>query len=119
MVGVSGGELGIRGFVVALDASTGEEVWKTHTVPAPGEFGNDTWPGDSWRTGGAAVWVPGHYDPQLGLTYWGTGNGSPWFGDQRPGDNLYTRRPSRSIPTPVNSRGTSSTTGTTLGTGTR
>ena len=90
MVGVSGGELGIRGFVVALDAETGEQVWKTYTVPAPGEFGNDTWPGDSWRTGGAAVWVTGNYDPDLGLTYWGTGNPGPWMGDQRPGDNLYT-----------------------------
>jgi alcohol dehydrogenase (cytochrome c) len=90
MVGVSGGERGIRGFVVALDASTGEEVWKTYTVPAPGEPGNDTWPGDSWRTGGAPVWVTGSFDPALGLTYWGTGNPGPWTGDARPGDNLYT-----------------------------
>jgi alcohol dehydrogenase (cytochrome c) len=90
MVGVSGGELGIRGFVVALDAETGREVWRTFTVPAPGEPGNDTWPGESWRTGGAAVWITGHYDPELGLTYWGTGNPGPWMGDARPGDNLYT-----------------------------
>jgi alcohol dehydrogenase (cytochrome c) len=90
MVGVSGGERGIRGFVVALDASTGEQVWKTYTVPAPGEPGNDTWPGDSWRTGGAPVWVTGSFDPKLGLTYWGTGNPGPWTGDARPGDNLYT-----------------------------
>ncbi|MBM4184205.1 MAG: PQQ-dependent dehydrogenase, methanol/ethanol family [Gemmatimonadetes bacterium] len=90
MVGVSGGELGIRGFVVALDAETGREVWRTFTIPAPGEPGNDTWPGESWRTGGAPVWITGHYDPQLGLTYWGTGNPGPWIGDQRPGDNLYT-----------------------------
>lgn len=90
MVGVSGGELGIRGFVVALDAETGREVWKTYTIPAPGEPGHDTWPGDSWRTGGAPVWITGHYDPELGLTYWGTGNPGPWIGDQRPGDNLYT-----------------------------
>ena len=90
MVGVSGGELGIRGFVVALDTETGEEVWRTHTVPGPGEPGNDTWPPDAWRTGGAPVWVSGHYDPDLGLTYWGTGNPGPWIGDQRPGDNLYS-----------------------------
>ena len=90
MVGVSGGELGIRGFVVALDTETGEEVWRTYTVPGPGEPGNETWPGDTWRTGGAAVWLTGHYDPELGLTYWGTGNPGPWIGDQRPGDNLYT-----------------------------
>ena len=90
MVGVSGGELGIRGFVVALDAETGGEVWRTHTIPAPGEPGSDSWPGEAWRTGGAAVWLTGHYDPALGLTYWGTGNPGPWIGDQRPGDNLYT-----------------------------
>ena len=90
MVGASGGELGIRGFVVALDAETGEEVWRTHTIPGPGEPGNDSWPGETWRTGGASVWLTGHYDPVLGLTYWGTGNPGPWIGDQRPGDNLYT-----------------------------
>ena len=90
MVGVSGGERGIRGFVVALDAETGNQVWKTYTIPGPGEPGNDTWPGDSWKTGGAPVWVTGSYDPKLGLTYWGTGNPGPWMGDARPGDNLYT-----------------------------
>lgn len=90
MVGASGGELGIRGFVVALDAETGGELWRTHTVPGPGEFGHDTWPGETSRTGGAPVWLPGHYDPTTGLTYWGTGNPGPWVGDQRDGDNLYT-----------------------------
>lgn len=90
MVGTSGGELGIRGFIAALDAETGEEIWRTYTVPAPGEPGNETWPGESWRTGGAAVWVPGHYDGDTGLAYFGTGNPGPWVGDQRPGDNLYT-----------------------------
>ena len=90
MVGVSGGELGIRGFVAAYDAETGEEVWKTYTIPAPGEFGNDTWPGDTWRTGGAPAWITGTYDPELNLSYWGTGNPGPWIGDARPGDNLYT-----------------------------
>jgi len=89
MVGVSGGERGIRGFVTALDAETGEEVWKTYTIPGPGEFGNDTWPGDSWQTGGAPAWVTGTYDPALNQTYWGTGNPGPWIGDARPGDNLY------------------------------
>ena len=90
MVGTSGGELGIRGFVVALDAETGDEAWRTYTVPGPGEPGNESWPGESWRTGGAAVWIPGHYDDELGLAYFGTGNPGPWIGDQRPGDNLYT-----------------------------
>ena len=85
MVGVSGGELGIRGFVVALDTETGAEVWRTHTVPGPGEPGHDTWPGDTWRTGGAAVWLTGHYDPDLGLTYWGTGKPRPLDRGPTPG----------------------------------
>ena len=90
LVGVSGGERGIRGFVAALDPETGEELWRTYTVPGPGEPGNDTWPGDTWQTGGAPVWITGSFDPALNLTYWGTGNPGPWIGDARPGDNLYT-----------------------------
>ena len=91
MVGASGGELGIRGFVAAFDAETGKQVWKVYTVPAPGEPGSETWPkGDQWKTGGGSVWVTGNYDPETNLAYWGTGNGGPWMGDQRPGDNLYT-----------------------------
>ena len=90
MVGVSGGELGIRGFVVAFDAESGKEVWKTYTIPGPGEPGHESWPGDSWKTGGVPVWVTGSFDPALGLTYWGTGNPGPWTGDRRPGDNLYS-----------------------------
>ncbi len=89
MVGVSGGEWGIRGFVAALDAQSGESAWKTYTIPAPGEPGSETWPGDSWKTGGVPVWITGSYDPMRKLTYWGTGNGGPWIGDTRPGDNLY------------------------------
>src|SRR5690606_2681250 len=90
LVGVSGGERGIRGFVAAFDAETGEEAWKAYTIPGPGEPGNDTWPGDSWQTGGAPAWITGTYDPELNITYWGTGNPGPWTGDVRPGDNLYT-----------------------------
>ena len=91
MVGVSGGELGIRGFVAAFDVETGKELWRAYTVPAPGEPGSETWPkGDQWKTGGAPVWVTGNYDPETNLAFWGTGNGGPWMGDQRPGDNLYT-----------------------------
>jgi alcohol dehydrogenase (cytochrome c) len=91
MVGTSGGELGIRGFVAAYDAETGRPVWKTYMVPAPGEPGSETWPkGNQWKTGGGPVWVTGNYDPDTHLAFWGTGNGGPWMGDQRPGDNLYT-----------------------------
>ena len=90
MVGVSGGEFGIRGFVTALDAKTGELAWKTYTIPAPGEPGSESWPGDTWKTGGVPVWITGSYDPDSRLTYWGTGNGGPWMGDARSGDNLYS-----------------------------
>jgi len=90
MVGSSGGEIGIRGFIAALDARTGQEVWRTYTVPGPGEPGHDTWSGEQWKTGGVSVWLTGHYDPQLNLTYWGTGNAAPWPGDMHPGDNLYS-----------------------------
>ena len=90
LVGASGGEFGIRGFVAAFDPDTGKEVWRVYTVPAPGEPGSDTWPGgDQWKNGGASVWVTGNYDPATNLAFWGTGNGGPWMGDQRPGDNLY------------------------------
>ena len=91
MVGASGGELGVRGFVAAFDTTNGRQLWKTYTVPAPGEPGSETWPrGDQWKTGGGPVWVTGTYDPETRLAFWGTGNGGPWMGDQRPGDNLYT-----------------------------
>ena len=92
LVGVSGGELGIRGFVAAYNVDTGSQVWKTFMVPAPGEPGSETWPkgGNQWKTGGAATWVTGNYDAEANLVYWGTGNGGPWMGDQRPGNNLYT-----------------------------
>jgi alcohol dehydrogenase (cytochrome c) len=91
MLGTSGGEFGVRGFVAAYDADTGKEAWRTYTVPEPGQPGSETWPaGDQWKTGGGSVWVPGTYDTETNIAYWGTGNGGPWIGDQRPGDNLYT-----------------------------
>ena len=90
LIGASGGELGIRGFVAAFDAETGKEVWRTYMVPAPGEPGSETWPkGEEWRTGGGSIWVTANYDAATNLSYWGTGNGGPWMGDRRPGDNLY------------------------------
>ncbi len=91
IVGVSGGEAGIRGYLDAYDAVTGDRLWRFYTVPSPGEPGHDTWGGDSWKTGGGATWLTGSYDPALNLLYWGTGNPAPdWNGDVRPGDNLYT-----------------------------
>ncbi len=91
IVGVGGGEYGIRGFVAAYGAKTGREAWRFHTIPGPGEPGHDTWSGDDWEHGGAPVWITGSYDPDLNLTYWGVGNPGPdWNPDQRPGDNLYS-----------------------------
>jgi alcohol dehydrogenase (cytochrome c) len=91
VVGVSGGEAGIRGFIDAYDARTGKQAWRFWTIPGPGEPGHETWSGDDWKTGGGATWVTGAYDPELKLVYWGVGNPGPdWNGDVRPGDNLYT-----------------------------
>lgn len=91
IVGISGAEAGIRGFIDAYDARTGERRWRFHTIPGAGEPGVETWGGESWKTGGGSTWVTGTYDPELDLIYWGTGNPGPlWNGDDRPGDNLYT-----------------------------
>jgi alcohol dehydrogenase (cytochrome c) len=90
MVGSSGGETGVRGFVVALDAQTGNEAWRTFTTAAPGEPGGDTWPGDTHKNGGGSIWITGTYDPATNLAYWGTGNPAPWPTEGRKGDNLYT-----------------------------
>ncbi len=91
IAGTAGGEYGVRGWIAAWDVNTGEEVWRFHTVPAPGEPGGDTWSGDSWMHGGAPIWVTGSYDPEANLTYWGTGNPGPdWDGRARLGDNLYS-----------------------------
>jgi len=91
LVGVAGGEFGIRGFIAAYDVKTGKEAWRFNTIPGPGEPGHETWAGDSWKTGGASVWMTGSYDPALNLTYWGIGNAGPDYnGDDRGGDNLYS-----------------------------
>jgi alcohol dehydrogenase (cytochrome c) len=91
IVGIAGAEYGIRGFLDAYDARTGKRVWRFWTVPGPGEPGNETWSGDSWKTGGAPTWVTGSYDPEMNLLLWGTGNPGPDFaGNQRKGDNLYS-----------------------------
>ena len=89
--GIAGGEYGIRGFLDAYDANTGELVWRFYTIPGEGEPHNDTWEDDSWKTGGAPTWITGAYDPDLNLVYWGTGNPGPdWNGEAREGDNLYS-----------------------------
>ena len=102
IVGTTGADSGIRGFIAALDAATGEEAWRFYTIPGPGEPGHETWepcPPDpetycdpeAWKHGGASAWLTGSYDPELNLVYWGTGNPGPDFNrEQRPGDNLYS-----------------------------
>jgi alcohol dehydrogenase (cytochrome c) len=91
IVGVGGGEFGIRGFVAAFDPRTGKELWRFYTIPGPGEPGFESWNGDAWKTGGAPVWNIGTFDPALNLIYYGTGNPGPdWNPAQRPGDNLYS-----------------------------
>jgi alcohol dehydrogenase (cytochrome c) len=93
IVGVAGGEFGIRGFIAAYDVRTGKEAWRFYTIPGPGEPGHETWRGshDAWEHGGASIWTTGSYDPVLNLTYWGVGNPGPdWNPAQRQGDNLYS-----------------------------
>jgi alcohol dehydrogenase (cytochrome c) len=91
LVGISGGEQGVRGFIDAYDSATGKRAWRFWTVPGPGEPGSETWLGDSWMRGGAPAWLTGTYDPELNTTYWGIGNPGPdLFGDVRRGDNLYS-----------------------------
>jgi alcohol dehydrogenase (cytochrome c) len=90
VVGVAGGEYGIRGYLASYDAKTGQQQWKFNTIPGPGELGHDTWKNDAWKTGGGPTWVTGSYDPSLGLIYWGVGNPAPGLqGDVRWGDNLF------------------------------
>ena len=90
VVGTSGGDSGVRGFLAAYDARTGNFKWRLWTIPAPGEFGSDSWPGDLYLHGGATTWMPGTYDPELDTLYWTTSNAAPDFdGSVRPGDNLY------------------------------
>jgi len=91
IVGTSGGDSGVRGFIAAYEAETGKLKWRFWTVPGPGEFGSSSWPGDSYLHGGGTTWLPGTYDPELNLLYWTTSNAAPdYVGDSRPGDDLYT-----------------------------
>ena len=101
LTGVSGGEFGVVGRVEARDPKTGKMVWTRPVVE--GHMGykdgkengitgttNATWPGETWKTGGAATWLGGTYDPKTGLAYFGTGNPGPWNSHVRKGDNLYS-----------------------------
>jgi len=97
ITGTTGGEHATRGFLVGWDPETGKELWRTHTIPAPGEPGHETWPKtaeslpDAWKTGGGSTWQMGSYDPQLDLVYWGVGNAAPYDPKYRGGgDALYT-----------------------------
>jgi alcohol dehydrogenase (cytochrome c) len=97
ITGTTGGEHATRGFLVGWDPETGKELWRTHTIPAPGEPGHETWPKtadstpDAWKTGGGSTWQNGSYDPQLDLVYWGVGNAAPYDPKYRGGgDALYT-----------------------------
>jgi alcohol dehydrogenase (cytochrome c) len=91
IVGTSGGDDGVRGFVAAYDAATGKLAWRFWTIPAPSEFGAESWPGDSYLHGGGTAWMSGTYDPELNALFWTTSNPSPDFdGAVRPGDDLYT-----------------------------
>lgn len=91
IVGIAPGDHGLNGWLDAYDAETGKRLWRWHAIPKPGEPGNETWAGDSWKTAGGDTWLTGSYDPELNLIYWGIGNPAPDFdGDVRKGDNLYT-----------------------------
>ena len=90
LTGVAGGEFGIRGFVKAFSAENGELRWTAYVIPGPGEPGNETWPGDTWKNGGGSTWTTGVYDPELDLIYWNTGNAAPWNCQVRKGDNKWT-----------------------------
>lgn len=91
IVGMGGGEGGLRGYIDAYDAKDGKRLWRLYTIPTKGEPGVETWEGDSYKYGGATTWNTGAYDPELNTLYWGTGNPAPdWNGDLRKGDNLYS-----------------------------
>jgi alcohol dehydrogenase (cytochrome c) len=92
LVGITGGEFGARGFLDAYDAASGRRLWRWYAVPAPGEFGNDTWKGDSWKLGGSPMWLTGSYDPALNLVYWTVGNPGPQIDRSTRGDldNLFS-----------------------------
>jgi alcohol dehydrogenase (cytochrome c) len=91
IMGMSGGEMGVRGWLDAYDPATGNRLWRVYTIPKPDEPGGNTWPRDTWQYGGGATWLTGQYDPELKTLYWSIGNPGPDYNpDIRKGDNLYT-----------------------------
>ncbi len=90
ITGISGAEFGTRDFIDGWDAESGNHLWRTYTIPGPGEPGHDTWPGDTWKHGGGSTWITGSFDPELHTVYWGIGNPGPFDAGVRKGDNLYT-----------------------------
>ncbi len=91
IVGTSGGDDGVRGFVAAYDADSGKLAWRFWTIPGPGEFGSNSWPANLYLHGGGTTWMPGTYDPKSKTLFWTTSNPAPDFeGSVRPGDDLYT-----------------------------
>ena len=103
IIGTAGGDTGVRDFIAAFDVKTGKEVWRFYTIPGKGEPGNETWSGDSWQKGGGAIWNTGSYDPDLNLTYWGTGNPVSGFERRRAPGRQSVHRFAwwRSTPTPA------------------
>ena len=118
LTGVAGGEFGIRGFVKAFDARSGGLRWTAYTIPGPGEPGNETWPGETWKHGGGPTWTTGVYDPGLELVYWNTGNAAPWNCQVRKGEQQVDRSHHRDrrrfrrhpVGVPVHALGTAGTT---------
>ena len=92
ITGMSGAEFGVRGFLDGWDLETGKALWRRYTIPGPGEPGSETWPTevDAYKRGGGSTWITGSYDPELDLTYWGTGNAAPWNTRYRGKDSLYS-----------------------------
>ena len=108
LVGNSGGEFGVRGWLTALDADSGRQAWRAYSTGPDADvligpefkpfyemdrgkdLGLTSWPGESWKTGGGTVWGWISYDPALNLLYYGTANPGPWNPEQRPGDNKWT-----------------------------
>ena len=90
ITGVSGAEFGTRDFIDGWDPETGKHLWRTYTIPAPGEPGSETWKGDTWKFGGGSTWITGSFDPEMHTVFWGIGNPGPFNAATRPGDNLYT-----------------------------